>query len=90
MHKTKTGTGLAAFHTTFKMPSHSYPTGFSSVNLSYKNTRLRKIGFGISILVPAIWKNFVANTLKERESSSLLKSKVKTKLLDFENEVTFF
>ena len=34
--------------------------------------------------------NFVANTEKELESSTLLKLKLKTKLLDFENEVTFF
>ena len=26
MHKIKIGPGPAAFHTTFKMPSHSYPT----------------------------------------------------------------
>ena len=39
---------------------------------------------------PAIWNNFVANTEKELESSSLFESKVKTKLLDFENELTFF
>ena len=90
MHKIKTGTGPAAFHTTFKMPSHSYPTRFSSVNYSKPKTRLRKSRFRISNRGPAIWNNFVANKEKELESRSLLKSKVKTKLLDFENEVTFF
>ena len=39
---------------------------------------------------PAIWNNFVANTEKELESSSLFKSKIKTKLFEFQNEVTFF
>ena len=34
MQKIKTGTALAAFHTTFKMPSRSYSTRFSSVNYS--------------------------------------------------------
>ena len=38
---------------------------------------------------PAIWNNFVANAEKELESSSRFESKVKTKLLDFENELTF-
>ena len=33
----KTGTGPAAFNTAFKMPSHSYPTRFSSVNYSKEN-----------------------------------------------------
>ena len=37
-----------------------------------------------------MWNNFVANTEKELQSSSLFKSKVKTKLLDFENELIFF
>ena len=39
IHKIKTETGPAAFHTTFKMPSHSYPTRFSSVNYSKLETR---------------------------------------------------
>ena len=84
MYKIKLGTNPAAFHTTFKMPSHSYPTRFSSVNYNKPKTRLRKSRFRISIRGPTIWNNFVANTKKEVES------KVKTKLLHFENEVTFF
>ena len=44
----------------------------------------------MSIRGPAIWNNFAANTEKEPESSSLFKSKIKTKLIDFENKVTFF
>ena len=46
--------------------------------------------FRISIRGPATWKHFIANTEKELQSSSLFKTKVKTKLIDFENEVTFF
>ena len=34
--------------------------------------------------------DFVANIEKEFESSSFFISKIKTKLLDFENGVTFF
>ena len=71
MHKIRTGTGPAAFHTTFKMLSHSYPTRFSSVNYSKPKTRLRKSRFRISIRGLATWNNFVANTEKELESSSL-------------------
>ena len=90
MHKIKTGTGPAAFHTTFKMPSHSYPTRLPSVNYNKPKTRLRKSRFQISIRGPAIWNNFVANTEKEVQSSSLFKSKLATKFLDFEYEITFF
>ena len=89
VHKIKTGTGSAAFHTTFKLPSHSYPSRFSSVNYSKPKTRLRKSRFRISIWGPA-WNNFVTNTEKELESSSFFKSNVKTKLFDFENELSFF
>ena len=52
MYKIKTGTGLAGFHRTFKMPSHSYPTRFSSVNYSKPKTRLHKSRFWISIRGP--------------------------------------
>ena len=90
MHKIKTETGPVAFHTTFKMAFHTYTTRFSSVNYSKPKTRLHKSRFWISRRRPAIWNIFVANTEKERESSSLFKSKLKTKLLDFQKKVTFF
>ena len=90
MRKIKTETGPEAFHTTFEMPSHPYSIRFSSVNYSKPKTRLRKSRFRVSVRDPAIWNNFVADTEKELESRSLFKSKVKTKLLDFKNEVTFF
>ena len=35
------------------------------------------------------WNNFVANTEKEFESTSLFKAKVKPKLPYFENEINF-
>ena len=54
MHKTKTETGPAAFHTTFKILSHSYPTRFSSANYSKLKTRLRKSSYRISVRGPAI------------------------------------
>ena len=73
MHKTKTETDPAAFHTTFKMPSHTYTTRFSSVNYSKPKTRLDKSRFWISRRRSAIWNNLVANTEKERESSSFFK-----------------
>ena len=54
MHKIKNATGPATFHTTFKMPSHSYPTRFSSVNYSKPKTRPHKNRFRISVGGPAI------------------------------------
>ena len=46
MHKIRIGTGLAAFHTTFKIPSHSYPTRFSSVNYNKQKLGYEKVGSG--------------------------------------------
>ena len=90
MHKIKARTGPADFHTSFKMPFHSYLTRFSGVNYSKPKTRLRKSRFRISKRGAVTWNNFVANTDKELESNSLFKLKVQTKLFDFQNEVTFF
>ena len=90
MHKIKAGIYPAAFHATFKMPSHSYPTRFSSVNYSKSKTRIHRSRFLISIRDPAIWNDFAANTEKELESSSLFKSKVKIILLDFKNSNSNF
>ena len=46
MHKIRIGTGLAAFHATFKIPSHSYPTRFSSVNYNKQKLGYEKVGSG--------------------------------------------
>ena len=46
MHKTKAGKDPAAFHTTFRMPSHSYPKRFSSVNYSNPKLDYPKVGSG--------------------------------------------
>ena len=45
MHKIKTGTDLAAFHATFKIPFHSYPKHFSCVNYSKPKLGYAKVGF---------------------------------------------
>ena len=81
MHKIKIGTFPADFHTTFKMPSHSYPIRFLRVNCSKLKTRLRKSRFWISIRGPAIWNNFVANSGKKLNLVLFLH-----KPLDFKNE----
>ena len=44
MHKIKNGTSPAAFHTTFKMTSLSYPTRFSSVGYSKQKPGYAKVG----------------------------------------------
>ena len=74
----------------FIQPLRCLLTHTEHVIAANQKTRLRKSRLRISMRGPAIWNNFVANTEKELESSSLFKSKIKTKLLDFESELTFF
>ena len=90
MHKIRIGSGPPAFSNTFEMPSHSYPTRFSNANYRKPKTKFRKSRFRISIRGPTVWNDFVGNTEKELESSSLFKAKVKSRLLDFEKEIAFF
>ena len=90
MHKIKNRTALSLFLEIFQQPSHSYSTHFSSGNYRKPQINLRKCRFRISIRGPAIWNDLVGSTEKETQSSSHFKTKIKSKLLNFENEVTFF
>ena len=80
----------SSFLEKYEQPAHSYPTRFSSGSYRKPQIILRKCRFRISIRGPAIWNNLVRSTEKEIQSSSLFKTKIKTKLLNFENEETFF
>ena len=88
MPKTKTGIGSSAFLTIFKVSFYSCQTHFSIINYSIPQTRLRISRFWISVRGPAILNNFATYTEKKLQSSSLFKSKLKTKLLDFEKKGT--
>ena len=63
MHKIKTGAGPAAFHTTFKIPSYSYPKHLSSINYSKQKTKLHKSRFQISI-----WRHVTEGYLKAQKT----------------------
>ena len=90
MHKIKNRTAPSSFLEKFEQPVHSYLTRFSSGNYRKPQIILRKCKFQISIRGPAIWNNLAGSTEKEIQSSSFFKTKIKSILLDFENEVTFF
>ena len=49
-----------------------------------------KCKYRISSRGVLIWNNFLSHYEKQIESSSLFKSKIKLKLLAFENEITYF
>ena len=91
MHKIKkNGTSSSSFPEKFEQRSYSHSTRFSSGNYRKPQIKLRKCRFRISIRGQAIWNDLVGSTEKEIQSSSHFKTKTKSKLLNFENEVTFF
>ena len=90
LHKIKNRTDPSLFLEKFAQPSHSYSTLFSSGNYRKPQIKLRKCRFQISISGPATWNNLVGSKEKEIQSSSQFKTKIESKLLNFENEVTIF
>ena len=90
MHKIKNRTAPSSFLEKFEQPAHSYPTRFSNGNYRKPQIKLRKCRFRISIRGPAIRNDQAGSTEKEIQLSSLFKTKIKSKLLNSENDVTFF
>ena len=90
MYKINNRTAPSSFLEEFEQPSHSYSTRYSSGNYRKPQIKLRKYRIRISIRGPAIWNDLVGSTEKEIQSPSHFKTKIKSKLLNFENEVTFF
>ena len=87
MHKVYNETAPARFFELFQKVSHPYPTGFSKLCYKIPKTNLAKCKHRISSREVLIWNNFLSDYEKQIESSSLFKSKVKLKLLAFENEI---
>ena len=90
MQKVRTATAPSVFLPKFQKPAHSYPTNFSKLNYIKPTSQLSRSKYRISVKDPALWNEFLTNSEKEIENLSLFKSKVKSKLLSYENEVIFF
>ena len=90
MHKVKTQTAPAVFLPKLQKPAHPYPTSFSKLNYIKRTSQLSRSKYRISIRGLALWNKFFTDSEKEIENLSIFKSKVKSKLLSYENEVIFF
>ena len=55
-----------------------------------RNGTVQNSKYRISVRGPVLWNEFLTDSEKEIENLSLFKSKLKSKLLLFENEVIFF
>ena len=76
------------FHNTIKKPDHKYPTKFSIFNYSLKKHSLKSSKFAVSCRGPKLWNEFLSNEEKKIESQILFQKRIKSKLLDMENELS--
>ena len=78
------------FNNTFKKPDHKYPATFSICNYSLKKHFLKSNKFAVSYRGPKLWNEFLSNEEKKIESQILFQKRVKSKLLDIKNELSYF
>ena len=90
MHKVKTETAPAVFLPKFQKLAQPYPYNFSKLNYIKPTSQLSRSKYRISVRGPALWNELLTDSEKEIENLTLFKSKVKSKLLLYENKVIFF
>ena len=90
MFKTKQNTTPAIFQQKFKTINHKYPTKFSANNLLIPNQKLKSSRFSISARGPTIWNKFCDDGTKKITSLPLFQNTTKNKLLNLDNEISFF
>ena len=89
MHKVKTKTAPAVFLPKFQEQAHPYPTNFWKLNYITPTSQLSSSNFRISVRSAALWNEFLTDSEREIENISLFKSKLKFKLLSYENKLIF-
>ena len=78
------------FNTAFEKPTHKYPTHFSETNFKYKKYSLISTKHSIYVREPKIWNEFLTKEEKEMQSHSIFVRKIKTNLLECDNERKYF
>ena len=90
MHRFHTKTSPPIFNGSFQRISHPYSTRSSTLNFLKPKLKLTKTKYRIPIRGPAIWNHFVEDCLKSIEKTPFFKVKMKSKLLNFDNEISYF
>ena len=90
MHKVSNNVAPLIFNDMFKKPSHKYPTNFSHNNFSLKKCSFNSTKYSISFRGPKLWNEFLNTDEKLISSYNLFSRKIKSKLLDTENELRYF
>ena len=78
------------FTMAFENPTHKYPTRFSETNFKYKKYSLTSTKHSISVRGPKIWNELLTKEENEIQSHSIFLRKIKTKLLESDNERKYF
>ena len=90
MHRVHTKTSPPVFTGSFQSISHLYSTRSSTLNFSKPKLKLTKTNYRNSIRGQAIWNDFVEDCLKSIEKTPFFKVKMNFKLLNFDNEISYF
>ena len=90
MHRFNNDETPKVFNDIIKRPEHRYPTSFSSLNFTLKPYSLNSTKYSISFRGPKLWNDIPNKQEKEIKSSLLFQKKMKSKLLDNENETDYF
>ena len=90
MHNVHTKASPPVFTGSFQRISQLYSTRSSTLNFSKLKLKPTKSKYRISIKVPAIWNDFVEDCLKSIEKTPFFKVKMKSKLLNFDHEISDF
>ena len=80
------------FNMAFEKSTQKYPTHFSETNFKYKKYSLTSTKHSISVRGPKIWNEFLTKEKKRKTIPfhSIFLSKIKTKLLESDNERKYF
>jgi len=90
MHRFNNDETPKVFNDIIKRPEHRYPTSFSGLNFTLKPYSLNSTKYSISFRGPKLWNDIPNKQEKEIKSSLLFQKKMKSKLLDNENETDYF
>ena len=90
MYQSKHNLNPRAFDNTFTEIHHGYPTMFSRSNFKQPKIITKTTSFAISCRGPRIWNNHLHKFEKKILSLPLFLQKLKIKLLESEDKLTFF
>ena len=89
MHRAHTKVSLPVFTGHFQIISPLYSIRLSTLNFSKPKLKLTKTKYRISIRSPTIWNDFDEDCLKSIEKSPCFKVKMKSKLPNFDDEISY-